>query len=102
MTLRDASVLVVFVAVPVALCYGLGYLARWSAGRRDPIDTLITAPKWCKDGAAWMDRVDEQKVARAGERRWQETLRAQRKTRKPPTPQPKPAKVRRFPRAVGQ
>ena len=89
MSLVDVGWLVLFVVVPFACVYGLGRLSRWYAGRHDPIDELITTPKWCKDGAGWMNTVDKQKVERAGEVRWQETLRAQRKTRKRPAA-PKP------------
>lgn len=86
MTLRALVPLALCLAVPFVVLYGFGRLARWCAGRRDPIDALITAPKWCKDGEGWMSTVDHQKVNRAGEHRWQETLRAQRRARKPETP----------------
>lgn len=66
-------------AVPVAVLYGLRELSRWYAGRRDPIDTLIRPLRSCPG----MDRPDGQKMDRSGEVRWQETLRAQRKLRKP-------------------
>ena len=112
MTWYAAVTLVLFVAVPCAVLYGLSRLSRWLAGRRDPIGSgacrcghapdwhgidgrcsgcacaeyrpLIVEPRWCKDGTRWMDVVDTQKVERAGERKWQETLRAQRKARKRP------------------
>ena len=89
MAWHDALPLVVTIAVPFAALYGLSRLARWLAWRRDPIEALITPPRWCKDGDRWMDAVDPRKVERAGERRWQETLRAQRKARKRPRTLPK-------------
>ena len=90
MTLRQLIPLVAFVAVPFAVLYGFGRLSRWYLGRRDPIGALIKAPKWCEDGrGGWMNTVDSQKAERAGERRWQEALRAQRKARKPAQKPPK-------------
>lgn len=86
MRLADIGWLLVWVVASFTALYGLGRLSRWHASRSDPIDTLIRAPKWCKDGAGWMNTADQQKVERAGEARWQETLRAQRKTRKPVAP----------------
>ena len=65
----------------MVLVYGLHRLTRWCAGRRDPIDALIA-----KNAAApreGMERIDWSKAERAGERVWCETLRAQRKTRRP-------------------
>src|SRR3990167_2332503 len=41
--------LVACLAVPFGLFYGLGRVARWQAGRRDPIDSLIKEPRWLKD-----------------------------------------------------
>ena len=46
--------LVLSLAIPFLLLYGLGRLSRWHAGRSDPIDTLISAPRWCKDKAGYM------------------------------------------------
>ena len=84
--------LVLALAIPFLLLYGLGRLSRWYVGRRDPIDALIGTPKWRKDGDGYMDTVDHQKLARAGEVRWQETVRAQRKTRKPAPPRTTPVR----------
>lgn len=92
--------MLVYLGLPFAALYGLHKLSRWYAGRRDPIDTLIRAPRWCvrahgADGqpTAWMNRLDAQKMERAGEVRWQETLRAQRKARKP-VPRSRPTLVK--------
>ena len=80
-------------AIPFLLLYGLRRLSRWSAGRHDPIDQLIGTPRWCKDKAGYMNTVDQRKVNRAGEKRWQDVLRAQRKARKVPKPQVRAANV---------
>lgn len=91
MRLLDYAILAGCVAASLVALYGLSRVSRWQAGRRDPIDRLIGTPRWCKDGAGYMNTVDQQKVARAGEVRWQETLRAQRKARKRPVaPKPHP------------
>lgn len=100
MTLRDAAVLVAFVAVPMAMLCGFGYLARWIAGRRDDVDALIHAKgaRWRPDGhGGLMNVVDWQKAERAGARRWHETLRAQRRRVQKLNKPAKPAEVRRFP-----
>ena len=65
-----ASMVIVYVAVR---------LSRWRAGVCDPIGTLIKPPKPCEG----MERIDWSKAERAGERVWCETLRAQRRTRRP-------------------
>lgn len=84
MRLRDILALVLVVAAPFAALYGLAQIARWRAGRRDPISSLIKPPK----ALAGMESVDWSKTDRAGEVRWQEVLegqevlRDQRKTRK--------------------
>jgi len=83
MTLRTLVPLALCLAVPFALLYGLGRISRWYANRHDPIDTLIKEPRWRKDGDAYMDTMDWSKSDRAGERVWCETLRAQRRTRRP-------------------
>ena len=91
MTLSSLVPLVACLAVPFALLYGMGRLSRWFATRHDPIDALIKEPRWVKDGDTYMNTCDRQKLNRAGEIRWQETLRAQRKTRKPKPKALKPA-----------
>ena len=80
-------------AIPFLLLYGLRRLSRWHIGRHDPIDTLIGTPRWCKDKAGYMNTADPQKVNRAGEKRWQDVLRAQRKARKVPQPPPRAKNV---------
>ena len=92
--------LVAFVVTPMVLLYGVVRLSRWQMGRRDPIDSLICTPRWCTDGDGFMNTYDRQKVNRAGEHRWQETLRAQRRLRKPATVARPDS--RRFLRVVGQ
>ena len=81
MTLRTLLPLALVVIVPTALVYAVVRLSRWQAGRADNIDALIAknAATFGKD----MARMDWAKADRAGEIRWQETLRAQRKTRRP-------------------
>lgn len=81
MTLRALVPLVLAVVAPVVLAYVAGRFSRWHAGRRDPIDALIA--KNAATPRAGMKQVDWQKTEKAGETRWQETLRAQRKTRRP-------------------
>lgn len=93
MTLRELVPLVVAVGGPILALYGLSRLSRWWTGRHDPIDALITPPRWCKSKEGWMDTADSQKVERAGELRWQEALRGQRRTRRRPQPAPRPANV---------
>lgn len=79
MRLTDVALLVVTLAVPFAAFYGLHRLSRWHAGAQDPVDALIAKnAAQPRDG---MDRVDWNKTDRAGEARWQDTLRAQRRTR---------------------
>ena len=70
------------VAAPFALLYALVRISRWKAGRNDKIDQDIKPPRWCKDGDNYMNTPDYQKLNRAGEVTWQETLRAQRKARR--------------------
>ncbi len=77
MTVRDLLPLALAVVTPVALVCAAVHLSRWYDGRRDPIESLITKPRPC----AGMEQVDWSKAERAGEVRWQETLRAQRRTR---------------------
>ena len=84
MTWRDALLLVVTLAVPFAALYGLSRLSRWAAGRRDPIHALIT--KNAATPRPGMEKVDWPKVERAGERKWQDTIRGQRRTRRQQTP----------------
>ena len=86
MNLRDVGILLGFLAAPFLLLYGLGRLSRWRIGRHDPIDSLIGTPRWCKDKSGYMNTVDQQKMNRAGEKRWQDALRAQRKIRHVPKP----------------
>lgn len=62
---------------------GLAAIARWRERRLDPIDTLIV--RNAAVPIADMETTDHQKLARAGEIRWQETLRAQRTVRKSPS-----------------
>ena len=93
MSIREAAYLLVALTVPFVALYGLGRLSRWHLSRHDPIDSLIGSPRWCKDGAGYMNTVDQQKVNRAGEKRWQDALRAQRKARKVPKPQPRAKNV---------
>ena len=90
------------VAAPFALLYVLVRISRWRAGRHDPIHSLISAPRWCKDGTGYMNAPDYQKLNRAGEVTWQETLRAQRKARKKPKAKPRPTIVRELRKVVGQ
>ena len=110
--------LVLSLAIPFLLLYGLGRLSRWHAGRSDPIASgacrcghehedgqrcqacaclasqpLIGTPRWCKDKAGYWNEVDQQKVNRAGEKTWQDALRAQRKARQVPKPQPRAKNV---------
>lgn len=85
MTLRILVPLALCLAVPFAVLYGLSRLSRWYLARHDQIE--IRPPRWCKDGDSFMNTMDWQKANRAGERRWQETLRAQRKARKKPAKQ---------------
>mgnify|MGYP001615101698 CR=1 FL=1 len=83
MKLLQAAGVLASVAAALGVAYAVGRIARWQAGRHDPIETLIKPPRWCRDGKdGYMNAIDQQKAERAGERRWQETLRAQRKTRK--------------------
>lgn len=73
------------------LLVGGGRVLRALTRRQDArkADELIAANKahWCTDDGTPdgtpMDRPDQQKIARAGERRWQQTLRGQRLARKP-------------------
>ena len=90
---RDYLWLLLSLAVPFLLLYGLGLFSRWQVGKRDPIDSLIGSPRWCKDGAGYMNTVDQQKLNRAGEVIWQDALRGQRKARKVPKPQPRAKNV---------
>ena len=89
MTVRDAVILATFMLVPFVGLYGLSRFSRWYLGRTDNIDELIAknAFRWRKDGDGFMDTCDHQKLSRAGELRWQEILRAQRRTRKRPDPE---------------
>ena len=87
MTWRDAVPLVLAVGVPFAALYGLHRLSRWLTGRRDPIDALIAHN--AATSIPGFQRVDWQKADKAGERKWQETLRGQRKARKRPRKVPK-------------
>ena len=80
MTLTHAALVVVILGGPFAALYGVARLSRWLADQRDPIDELIAQNAATKrDGMA---TVDWQKADRAGERRWQDTLRGQRRTRR--------------------
>lgn len=78
--------LVAAVTIPFVVLYAGVRLSRWLAGRCDPIDALIAnnAATWCEDGDGKMDRMDWHKADRAGEHRWQQALRAQRKVRQTP------------------
>ena len=96
MTLQDAGLLLAALLVPVLVIYGAGHLSRWYAGRVDPVERLIAqnAARWCLDAEGKpMSTYDPKMVERAGERVWQQTLRAQRKTRQPLAPV---ARVRDF------
>ena len=79
------------VVVAFGLLFGAAQLLRRVTLARDSrlANELIAANKahWCTDSGKpdgkLMDHVDWRRIERAGERRWQETLRAQRRTRKP-------------------
>ena len=88
--------------VPFALLYVLVRISRWKAGRDDKIHDLIRTPRWCKDGAGYMNVPDYQKLNRAGEIAWQEALRAQRKARHKPKAHHRPSNVREFRKVIGQ
>lgn len=67
--------LVLFAAVTFGLMKIVAALSRWLADRRDPIDKLIAKNRARpRDG---METTDWRLVARAGDRRWLETLKAQ-------------------------
>ena len=88
-TLTHAALVVATVGLPFAVIYGVARLSRWLADEQDPmIDELIAQNAATKrDG---MTIVDWQKTDRAGERRWQDTLRGQRRTRRRVTPKSAP------------
>ena len=79
MTFRTLLPLALALVAPMVLVYAAVRLSRWHSGRRDPIDGLIAKNVATpRDG---MERWDQQKTEKAGELRWQEMLRAQRRTR---------------------
>ena len=87
------SALVVALAGPWLLFKGLSQMARWWQGRSDDVDALIhrAGARWCADGhGGFLDKPDYRELNRAGERRWQEALEAQLRTRPPETPTEKP------------
>lgn len=86
MRLREFAALAGAVAVPLVLAYVVGRLARWAAGKRDPVDALIA--RNAAQPVPGMEAQDRTKTDRAGERRWQQTLRAQRRTRQKPQQAP--------------
>ena len=83
-------IVAVFVA-PILLVLGGARLIRLLTNREAnrKADELIMAnrARWCeeRDGTP-MDHADWPRIEREGERRWQEMLRAQRRTRKPVEP----------------
>ena len=107
MRLSILAPLVASLAVPLVLLY-----ARRHARRSDPkVDAMIAAKgaglrdadsgKWIpKPTRAEYATPDHQKIERAGEVRWQETLQGQRRLRKKPRKRSKPENVRAFPRAA--
>lgn len=93
-TLNALVPLAVALVLPFGLLYGASTLIRYFTSTRDArvVDDLIAANKarWRtengKPDGKPMDRADWRRIERAGERRWQETLKAQRRTRKPSEP----------------
>lgn len=100
MTFRTVASLLATGLAPFVLVYGVGRFSRYLAARRDPIDDLIGANRatWCdgvdRDGVD-LSKPNQRQTERAGEQRWQETLRAQRRSRKPADPRIVPFEERR-------
>lgn len=80
---QSATVVVVGTSIVLGVLYGAWRLARaWAArvlAARDPIDALI-AQNRAKPRAGMM-QANWLAIDRAGERRWREVLRAQRRVR---------------------
>jgi hypothetical protein len=93
-TLKALVPLALALALPFGLLVGASQLLRRVTRARDArlADDLITQNKarWRTDtgkpDGKPMDQADWRRIERAGERRWQETLKAQRRTRKPSDP----------------
>lgn len=85
-TLKAVGSLAAAVVLPLVVLCGVSQLARRLTRARDNklVDELIAA-KGAKQ-IAGMETIDWQKLDRAGERRWQEALRGQRRARKPTEP----------------
>jgi hypothetical protein len=90
-TVNIPVLLALAIGLPFGLLMGVSRLLRRVTRTHDRrlADELITQNKarWRTDtglpDGKPMDRVDWRRMERAGERRWQETLKAQRRTRKP-------------------
>lgn len=88
---RPLIILAVVLAMVFGLLYVVTELLRFATLARDAqlVDDLIDANKarWRTDHHGRpMDRADWRRINLVGERRWQELLKAQRRTRTPSEP----------------
>ena len=100
MTLSTLAPILVAIAAPIAIIFGMAKLSRLYNARRDPINDLIKANafRYKRDG---YEQVDQQKLERAGDVVWQEALKGQRLLRKKPKKKALPKNVQQFKRAGG-